>query len=1536
MQVIKRDGRTEGVNLNKITNRIRLLCNDLSTVVDPVKISVETVRNINDMIKTTELDNISASIAEGHKMTHPDYSILASRIYVSNMHKSTPVTFSESLELIHEKLDSVRSSVFDFVRENKTAINAMIVDERDHNYGYLALLKLVQSYLDHTKQISTAPNTRERAGTQLLDRPQYMLMRCALALYHDYPCGLEKKLELIKVTYDDLSMQLYTHATPTLYNSSKREQQMLSCFPPDAQVATILGTKRIADVEIGDVVFTHNGTRCEVVQRHVNKLGDRKFVRVKIAGTPAFVCTEDHKFRVRDVDRMGQIVYKWRRAIDLTPANKMALVIDTRANHKQINWRNVVDVDGEYVNTHTRLYPITTPRIEDEVEVLNSIPINTDLFQLIASWLCADNTDPSRVVFKARTTDDLAVKRLISTIKKLFTVTPTVINVSDTHCLLAIYSGSLYNLLSQLFAPNDNYAFGMLSNGDIAQVYDQIAYLFGEPNVATQRELFYLARARGMSCELTDDGQFIIPHEEYERGANGHRLYPVESVEIVTNNNYKIDGKAVTPDTDVYTLGVEDSHSYMINGVIAKNCFLLGVDDSIESIMDTVSKASKISKWSGGIGVHYSKIRARGQLIKGTNGRSSGIIPQLRIWDACASTWDQGGDKRKGSIAIYLEPWHADVCEFLELKLQNGADELRARNLFYAIWMNDLFMRRVEQDGDWSLFSEDTAPGLSTTYDSAENGFAFTRLYEQYEREGRAIRVMKAKDLRDRIITAQMETGVPYICYKDAANRKTNQSNLGTITGSNLCVAPETMILTDRGYFPIKSLANQHVNVWNGDEFTDALVAKTGVNQPLIRVSLSNGVDIDCTPYHKFILPNGTEIEASRLQPGNKLVKYELPTVQGGEDFKYAYTHGVFCGDGTYENSGESKPCEFNSLDGEGYCGRHIDYKKQGDLPSVKCQAISNMKLPRITLYDTKRVLEPILAKRIPSNFEENGRINVKLPIDIAQKYFVPINYNLASKVAWFAGLCDADGSVAKNGTNQSLQVSSIDVGFLREIKLMLQTIGIDSKITKMHGEAMRMMPDGHGGQKEYQCQTSYRLLISSTNLVKLRNLGFVPRRLQLADQQPNRDAAQFVKVVSVVDLGRRDDTYCFNEPKLHRGMFNGVLTGQCAEIYEACNAQSFACCTLASINVKKYLERLTYDDGKQITTEWRYNYRKLWEAARRIARNLDIIIDINSYPVVECVDNNSKYRPIGIGIQGLADLFCIMRIPYLSDLAAEIDVNITATIYHAALTESCARATVFGKYQGFDGSPASKGRLQYHMWGVDTPAMSTAPTHGYDDFKLDWNGLIADIIARGLRNSLLVAYMPTASTSILLGNNESFEPYTSNIYSVNGLTGKQTTCNANMIYHLIELGLWTEAMSKIIGNSRGSIQGINGIPDNIKEIYKTVWELSQTRLLERSRARGAYIDQGESHNVFIEAPTAAKYRTIMRKGFELELKTGSYYIRTRPAAEAIKNNTLTATVSAAVAPMVAAAATTVVEAPVEVYEEIDMGPTCGRGGCSG
>lgn len=1522
MQVIKRDGRTESVKLDKITDRIRRLCVNLSPAVDPIKISVETIRSIGDMMKTTELDNISASIAESRKMLHPDYSLLASRIFVSNLHKSTPAKFSESLEMIHTRLDSIKLTALDFVRKHTEAIDAMIVNDRDHNYGYLALLKLTQSYLDHDK----------RDAGRILDRPQYMLMRVSLALYHDYPCGDEKKLELIKITYDDLSNQLYTHATPTLYNSLKREQQMLSCFPPDATVFTIDGAKRIDQIVIGDVVTTHTGEQCVVMQTHKNKLGDRRWVRVKIAATPEFVCTEDHKFYTYGENSLGISCRSWKRAIDLKPSDSMAIEVDKRENHKVVHWRNIIDIEGDVLPIKTRLSYTTTPRIEAQVEVLNSFPIDDNLLKLIACWLVADNSDPSRVVFKTKLNDDDMNDYLI----KLYSTQPTIIDTPVSR-LYVIYNGSLHTMLSKLFSINDNYALGMISNDDLVKLCNYMAYTLHDPSIEKQRELFYLLRARGLSCAF-DGVKLTIPHVEYKTLA-GVRLYPVESVAVV--DDYRINGCMTTPDTDVYTLGVEGKHSYMVNGVIAKNCFLLGADDSIESIMGVITKASIISKWSGGIGVHYSKIRARGQIIKGTNGRSSGIIPQLRIWDACANTWDQGGDKRKGSIAVYLEPWHADVEEFLELKLQNGADELRARNLFYAIWMNDLFMQRVEADQMWSLFSEDTAPGLSTTYDSPENNYAFTQLYERYEREGRWIRQIKAKDLRDKIITTQLETGVPYICYKDAANRKTNQSNIGVITGSNLCVAPETMILTDRGYFQIKSLANQHVNVWNGSEFTDALVAKTGENQPLIRVSLSNGVDIDCTPYHKFILPDGTEIEAQRLQPGNKLIKYELPTIREGEDFPYAYTHGVFCGDGTYENSGEPKPCEFNSLDSEGYCGRHISHKKQGDLTSAKCQAISNMKLPRITLYDEKRVLEPVLAKRTPSCFEENGRINVKLPVDIAQKYFVPINYNLASKIAWFAGLCDADGCVAKNGANQSLQVSSVNIDFLREIKLMLQTIGIDGKITKMHGAKMQMMPDGHGGQKEYMRQTCYRLLITSTNLVKLRNLGFTPRRLQLADQQPNRDAAQFVKVASVVDLGRRDDTYCFNEPKLHRGMFNGVLTGQCAEIYEVCNAQSFACCTLASINVKKYLEKLTYDDGREITTEWRYNYRKLWEATRRIARNLDIVIDINSYPVIECTENNTNYRPIGIGIQGLADLFCMMRIPYLSALATELDVNIAATIYHAALTESCARATVFGKYKGFEGSPASRGRLQYDMWGVTTPAMSTAPHHGYDDFKLDWTGLKADICARGLRNSLLVAYMPTASTSILLGNNESFEPYTSNIYSINGLTGKQTTCNANMIYHLIELGIWNENMSKIIGNNRGSIQSIAEIPNDVKDIYKTVWELSQTRLLERSQARGAYIDQGESHNVFIEAPTAAKYRTIMKKGYELGLKTGSYYIRTRPAAEAIKNNTLssgvlTAQVQSVVDnPTPVTIAATIMDNSTTYVDDFD-GPACGRGGCSG
>ena len=593
------------------------------------------------------------------------------------------------------------------------------------------------------------------------------------------------------------------------------------------------------------------------------------------------------------------------------------------------------------------------------------------------------------------------------------------------------------------------------------------------------------------------------------------------------------------------------------------SCFLLGTNDSIEEIMKTLSDASFISKWSGGIGIHMSNIRSHGQLIKSTNGKSSGIIRPIKMFNEAACAWDQGG-KRKGAFAIYLEPWHGDIMSFLELKLQQGDECERARDLFYAIWMPDLFMSRADSGSDWSLFSEDTAPGLSSVYDGMEvctkckfcyndaysqfiekvtmncddHDFqpvdAFTKLYTRYEEEGRSVGVLPARDIENAIFTLQAEAGVPYICFKDHVNRKSNQKNLGTIKSSNLC-----------------------------------------------------------------------------------------------------------------------------------------------------------------------------------------------------------------------------------------------------------------------------------------------------------------------------------------------------------------------AEIVEVSSESSYACCTLASLNLKKFL----VDDGVRPdgSKKYKVDHEKLHAVVRNCIRNLDLIIDANKYPVKECEENSIDYRPIGLGIQGLADLFAIKRIEYLSDEAKRDDIEIIETMYHAALTESCERAKMFGSYDGFNGSPASRGILQYKMWMQDMKSRKTdlADVDPRSN-RYDWDQLETEIINNGLRNSLLIALMPTVSTSQILGNNESFEPYASNIYTKTTLGGKFTVTNTVMIRHLIELGLWNEDIQQRVMADGGSLQNISEIPQDIRKIYKTVWEIDQKPLMKRAALRGAFVDQSQSLNIHLKVNSRAALRSVLKEGHRLGLKTGNYYIRTLAASDALRNDIAT------------------------------------------
>jgi ribonucleoside-diphosphate reductase alpha chain len=747
MYVVKRDGRKEAVKFDKITARIKKLCYGLNPLVAPEKVAMKVIEGLFDGVTTSELDNLAAEVAATNTITHPDYALLASRIAVSNLHKNTKKSFSDTVTDLYEYIDPktnekaplISDEVYKIVKKNADVLDSTIIYDRDFRYDFFGFKTLERSYL-------------LKLNGQVAERPQQMIMRVAVGIHKD---DLDAAIE----TYNYMSEGWFTHATPTLFNSGTPKPQMSSCF--------LLATK----------------------------------------------------------------------------------------------------------------------------------------------------------------------------------------------------------------------------------------------------------------------------------------------------------------------------------------------EDSIPGIYDTLKQCAQISQSAGGIGLSIHDIRATGSYIKGTNGTSNGIVPMLRVFNDTARYVDQGGGKRKGSFAIYIEPWHADIFDFLDLRKNHGKEEQRARDLFYALWTPDLFMQRVEENGDWTLMCPHECPGLSDTH-----GKKFEKLYKKYESEGKGRKTIKAQELWFKILESQIETGTPYMLYKDAANEKSNQKNLGTIKSSNLCT-----------------------------------------------------------------------------------------------------------------------------------------------------------------------------------------------------------------------------------------------------------------------------------------------------------------------------------------------------------------------EIIEYTSPDEVAVCNLASIALPKFVV-----DGK-------FDFEKLFKITYRVTRNLDKVIDANYYPVPEARNSNMRHRPIGIGVQGLADAFILMRQAFESEEARQLNKDIFETIYYAALTASKDLAIEKGPYESYKGSPVSKGILQFDMWNVK-------PSD-----RWEWDLLREEIIKNGVRNSLLLAPMPTASTAQILGNNECFEPYTSNIYTRRVLSGEFIIVNKHLLRDLVKLGIWDDRLKNKLMASNGSIQNIDEIPDNIKNLYKTAWEISQKVLLDMAADRGAFIDQSQSLNIFMENANFAKLTSMHFYGWKAGLKTGMYYLRTKSATDAIK-----------------------------------------------
>jgi ribonucleoside-diphosphate reductase alpha chain len=747
MFVVKRDGRQESVKFDKITARIAKLCYGLNPIVDSTKIAMKVIEGVFDGVTTSQLDTLAAEIAATNTITHPDYALLASRIAVSNLHKNTKKSFSQTIKDLYEYIDPktgknaglIAEDVFEIVMTNAPELDSAIIYDRDFQFDYFGFKTLERSYLLKLKG-------------QVVERPQHLFMRVAVGIH-------KADMDEVIKTYNMISEGWFTHATPTLFNAGTPKPQMSSCF----------------------------------------------------------------------------------------------------------------------------------------------------LLQM--------------------------------------------------------------------------------------------------------------------------------------------------------------------------------------------------KDDSIPGIYDTLKQTALISQSAGGIGLSIHNVRAKGSYIRGTNGTSNGIVPMLRVFNDTARYVDQGGGKRKGSFAIYLEPWHADVFEFLDLRKNHGKEEVRARDLFYALWIPDLFMKRVKENGKWTLMCPNECPGLSDCW-----GEEFEALYTKYESEGKGRETINAQDLWYKILESQIETGNPYMLYKDAANRKSNQQNLGTIKSSNLCT-----------------------------------------------------------------------------------------------------------------------------------------------------------------------------------------------------------------------------------------------------------------------------------------------------------------------------------------------------------------------EIIEYTSPDEIAVCNLGSIALPKFVK-----DGE-------FDHNKLFEVSYQLTVNLNKVIDQNYYPVPETRNSNMRHRPIGIGVQGLADAFILMRFPFDSDEAKKLNREVFETIYYAACTASKDLARRDGAYETFQGSPASKGILQFDMWNV-------TPTD-----RWEWGVLKEEIMKYGMRNSLLMAPMPTASTAQILGNNECFEPYTTNIYSRRTLAGEFIVVNKHLLKDLVNLGIWNDTLKNKLLAANGSVQNIDEIPDNLKALYKTAWELSQRVVVDMSADRGAYICQSQSLNVFMENANYGKLTSMHFYAWEKGLKTGMYYLRTKAATDAIK-----------------------------------------------
>ena len=1526
MKVQKRDGSYEPISFDKVLGRIRKASKNLQ--VNPDSIAQHVLARIYDGVKTSEIDELSGQLAASLSTTHPDYGILASRITISNHQKNTDPSFTNVMLLLSnqinpktkESVSYISQEIIDLVKEKGEEIDAKIDHTRDYLFDYFGFKTLEKSYL------------MKDVHMKIVERPQHLWMRTSLALWSN---DLKRAFE----TYDYMSQKYFTHATPTLFNAGTLKQQLSSCFIAGTKVHTMDGVKNIENVCIDDEVITHTGSIKKVKQLHTNLLGDRELYTIKIAGTPSMTVTGNHRIwsLSNEQENWGKAP-SWNSIDYLRTGDWIAI-----PNKKFTNSDYILDVktyldniigDGynieySYEYTDTQVIPSykyishhqTGPRYHTKLgNAFNRYwTFDKTMMELLGIWYGDGSVTHEKNSLKfqiPRNVNIVSYNNNIELIEFVMKSFKTIFGIShvtysqDKHGMVSMVINN--TIIAHLFVKIFNCKFdgkripkffnrfsyehiqyflaGLVSSDGCVSKTNNIAIQLTNPPLIN--DIFHLARSVNIPVTVT----FMAGKENYK--ATGRLGVPPNIVNGIIKKHYDdlrldtLDGdhqwnkvkiingttfmrlniKEICSErpTYVYTLGVDDDHSYSINGIIAENCFLLAMaDDSVTGIYKTLADCAQISKHAGGIGVHLHNVRARGSLIKGTNGISNGIMPMLRVFNTTARYIDQC--------------FSPDTLIYTKNGIKCIEDVTVSDKVLTSSGQYCSVLKPVRHTYKGKILNIQIKHSISSVKVTPEHPI--------YALKG------QSKGINYNVIRNRLEKNIVQINFEDAKDLEVGDFIGFSIPTYEKDIASMTKedcrfygILLGDGYIR-SNIASISVN----------MVSKINTYTFVIGYLSSRGIH-----YYEEERENSVQIRWGLTEPNFKFTKSQL---YDGNHEKYVepcmlhlphekilkILHGILETDGCVGSKEITlEVTSFNMIESVRYMLLRLgalssgyDRDRIGNVSSYKNITTKKLtkvlRIPRITeimelfpnapqgdCFTFLKHKNMVFSRIDTITEEEYDGILHDFEIDSVHDYTVA-----------HLGLAHNGGGRRNGSFAMYLEPWHADIeDFLR----MKQNTGAEEERARDLFYAL-WIPDLFMKRVESGGLWSLFCPNEAPGLADL--VGDEFEALYVAYESEGRARKQisaqklwFEVLDSQIESGTPYLLYKDAANKKSNQQNLGVIKSSnlCSEIIEYSNAEETAVCNLASIGLPAFIKEDNITHGDSLTfKEKSFDFEKLRKVVRIMTRNLNRVIDINYYPTLETKTSNMRHRPIGMGVQGLADVFAILKISWESNEAAELNKKIFEHMYYAAVEASMEMAKKDGPYSTFTGSPASKGLLQFDLWDIKPST------------DLDWEKLKKQVIKHGLRNSLLIAPMPTASTSQILGYNECFEPFTTNIYTRRTLAGEFIIINKYLLKELIELGIWNEDLKQKIVAHNGSIQNISDISESIKPRYKTSWELSQKVLIDMAADRGAYICQSQSLNLFIADPNYAKLTSMHFYGWKKGLKTGCYYLRTKAPVTAQK-----------------------------------------------